>query len=133
MSEDLTRDADLDHPALPQDTDSVGDRERFLEVVADVDDGRLELALDPLQFGADLVPRGRIDGCQRLVEKKKARTDGQSPGQGDALLLASAQRERPPAEDRQDAQPAGQLVHARLDLRLPEGAAGQPVGDVLAP
>ena len=88
---DLERRADLLDPALAHHHDPVGQLERLLLVVGDVDGRDPELALDL----ADLVAQGDADlgveRGERLVEQQDRRLEGERPRQRDALLLAAGQ------------------------------------------
>ena len=88
---DLERRADLLDPALAHDHDPVGQRERLLLVVGDVDGGDPELALDRPDLLAQDDPDLGVERGQRLVEQQDLRLDGQRAGEGHALLLAAGQ------------------------------------------
>ena len=83
------------------DGDAVGDRERLLLVVRDIDRGR---AIGPLQladFDAHVDAQLGVEIGQRLIEHQQRRLDHQGPRQRHALLLPT--RQARPAGDRPDA------------------------------
>ena len=91
---DLRGRADLLDPALAHDHDPVGQRERLLLVVGDVDRGDPELALDRPDLLAQDDPDLGVERRQRLVEEQDLRLDGERAGERDALLLAARQLPR---------------------------------------
>ena len=84
---DLEGRADLLDPALAHHHHAIGERERLLLVVRDVDRRDAELALDR----PDLIAQGDadlgIEGRQRLVEQEHLWLDRERARERDALLL----------------------------------------------
>ena len=73
------------------DDDAVGDRQRLLLVVGDVDDGEAELLLDLADLLADMAAELGVEIGERLVEEQHLRLEHQRAGDGDALLLAAGE------------------------------------------
>ena len=82
-------DADLLDLAAVHDGDAVGDRERLLLVVGDVDRRDPELELDAADLLAQLDAHLRVERRERLVEQQHARLDRERPRERDALLHAA--------------------------------------------
>ena len=81
--------ADLLDLARAHDGDAVGDGERLLLVVRDEERRDAELGLDAADLLAQLHAHLRVESRQRLVEQEHAGPGHESPGEGDALLLAA--------------------------------------------
>src|SRR5439155_26924448 len=81
-------------PAAPHDGDVIGDGERLLLVVRDVERGDPELELDAADLLAELHAHLRVERGERLVEKEHARLDRERAGQRDALLHAARELPR---------------------------------------
>ncbi len=71
--------------------DAVGDRERLLLVVRDVDRRDPELELDPPDLLAQLHAHLRVERRERLVEEQHARLDRERARERDALLHAAGE------------------------------------------
>ena len=69
--------------------DAVGDRERLLLVVRDVDRRDPELELDPADLLAQLHAHLRVERRERLVEQQQPRLDRERARQRDPLLHAA--------------------------------------------
>src|SRR5881409_1381249 len=89
---DLDRAPDLLDPAVPHHRDAVGDRERLLLVVGDVDRRDPEVLLDLADLAAKSKTDLRVERRQRLIEQEDFRPAGERPRERDALLLAAARR-----------------------------------------
>ncbi len=74
------------------DRDAVGDRERLLLVVRDVDGGRAVGALQLADLDAHVDAQLGVEVGQRLVEHQQRRFDHERAGQRHALLLAARER-----------------------------------------
>ena len=78
----------LDPPAV-HDGDAVGDRERLLLVVRDVERRDPELELDAADLLAQLDAHLRVERRERLVEQQHPRLDRERARERDALLHAA--------------------------------------------
>ena len=88
---DLLRRADLQQAAPVEDRQPVGDGQRLLLVVGDVDRGQAGLFADAADFRAHLQAQLGVEIGQRFVQQQALRLDDQGAGQRDALLLAAGQ------------------------------------------
>src|SRR3989442_1709534 len=88
---DLDRAPDLLDPAVPHHRDAVGDRERLLLVVGDVDRRDPEVLLDLADLAAKSKADLRVERRQRLIEQEDFRPAGERPPQPHALPLAAPQ------------------------------------------
>ena len=82
---------DLLDRALVHHDDEVGERQRLVLAVRDMDEGNAELTLQPTQFGAHAHAQERVERRQRLVEQQDLRMGDQRARQRDALLLPAGQ------------------------------------------
>ena len=94
--EDLARGALLLDPALVHHHDVVGQRQRLVLAVGDLDEGDAELFLQALQLAAHPHPQERIERRERLVEEQDLRLGDQCARQRHALLLAAGELRREP-------------------------------------
>ena len=115
---DLGGCADLLDPALAHHDDPVGQRQRLLLVVGDVDGRDPELALDRPDLLAKGDPDLGVEGRQRLVEEEDLGLDGEGPGEGDALLLPARELVRVAAALLGQVDQLEQLADALPDLVL---------------
>ena len=90
-----------------------------------------EAALDPPDLEPKRQPDRRVERRQRLVEQQYRRLDGERPGEGDALLLATRQLVRIAVRRVADLDQLDELGHLALDVRLGALADIKAVGDVL--
>ena len=120
---DLGRRADLLDPALAHHDDPIGQRERLLLVVGDVDRRDAELALDRADLLAQRDADLRVERRQRLVEQQDLRLDRQGPRQRDPLLLPARQLVRVAVALVRQVDQLEQLADALADLG-PSAAAG---------
>ena len=77
--------------ALVHHHDEIGERQRFVLTVRDMDEGDAETELQTTQFGAHAHAQKRIERGQRLVEQQYLRLSDQRARQRDALLLPARQ------------------------------------------
>ena len=75
--------------ALVENREAVGNGERFLLVVRDVDRGEPRLLADAADFRAHLEAQFRVEVRKRLVEQEALGPDDESARERDALLLAA--------------------------------------------
>ena len=120
----------LDQPLI-HDRDPVGHGQRFFLVVRDVDEGRLRLLLDVLEFELHLLAQLQVESAQRLIEQKRFRAVDQGPRQGDSLLLASGELNRLALAHPLELDDPHGLGHPLLDLAPAEPLDPEPEGDVL--
>jgi len=81
----------LDHHAEVHDRDDVGDVAHDREVVRDQQQAERKPAREVDEQVRDLCLRGRIEGCERLVEDEDRRIRGQRAGDGNSLPLPAAE------------------------------------------
>jgi hypothetical protein len=86
---DFHRLVELLEDAIVHDRDAVRHHHRLLLVVRNEDDGDFELALQPLDLGARLHPKARIEVGERLVHKERGRMPNDGAPHRDALSLAA--------------------------------------------
>lgn len=87
--EELVRCGDLLDPARIEDHDAVGERERLLAVVGDVEHGEPHPPGERLQLDPEAVAQRLVQGRERLVEQEDPRLGDQRAGDGDALALTA--------------------------------------------
>ena len=116
----LGRRADLLDPAAVHHGDAVGDRQRLLLVVRDVERRDPELELDAPDLLPQLDAHLRVERRERLVEQQHAGLDREGAGERDALLHAAGElvrvavdRVAEPDELEQLADPVGALAPCR--------------------
>ena len=95
MLVDVTRRAELLHPAARHHGEPVGHRQRLLLVVRHVEERDADLALDALQLDLELPAQLRVERAERLVEQEHGRREHESPRERHALLLAARELVRP--------------------------------------
>ena len=71
--------------------DTVGERERLVLVVGDEQRSRTRLFEHTPDVLAQDRPQARVEGGERLVQQHERRFDGERPGEGYALLLATGE------------------------------------------
>jgi hypothetical protein len=109
----------VQHPALGQHDDPIGQPHRLVEVVGHEHHRRAELALDPPQLGLQVGPGHRIKGAERLVHQQHRRIGRQRPGHAHPLLLAAGELVGVAAPERRRVE-----VHQRQELVDPGPDAG---------
>ena len=84
----------LDDAAVAQDGDLLAHRQRLELVGRRIDDRHAELAVQPLELGAHVVPQLGVEIGERLVEQQELRPADQRAAERDPLLLAARKRRR---------------------------------------
>ena len=92
--EQLLRRADLADHAVLQHHDAVGQRQRLLLVVRDVDRGGAERRVDAADLGPHLEPQLGVEVGERLVHQHQRRLDHDGARDRHALLLAAGELAR---------------------------------------
>ena len=122
----------LQHPARDHHGDPVGDGERLVVVVGDVQRGRPGPARGCRQVAAEPVAQRAVERRQRLVEQQQPGSGSERAGQRDPLLLTAGQRrDRPPARSRR-ARPGRAARRPGRPGRPAAAGHPQPEGDVAA-
>ena len=103
----------------------VGDRERLLLVVRDVDRRDPELELDAADLLAQLHAHLRVERRERLVEQEHARLDRQRARECHALLHAAGELVRVALAGVAKPDQLEQLAHARPALGLAASCASR--------
>src|SRR2546425_3280032 len=85
---DLLWAPDLLDPAVPHHRDAVGDRERLLLIVGDVEGRDPEVLLDPADLAAKTEPDLRVERRERLVEEEDLRAAGSEEHTSELQSLA---------------------------------------------
>ena len=93
---DLVRGRRLHQPAVAEDGDAVGERERLVLVVRDEERGDVLAALDPAHLVAHRDPGRGVERGERLVQEQRARLERERARQRDTLLLAAGELGREP-------------------------------------
>ena len=127
---ELLRRADLLHHAVAQHDDPVGERQRLVLVVRDVDRGRAERVVDAADLGPHLEAQLGVEVRQRLVHQDERRLDDDGARDGDALLLAAGELARQLARSCPAAARGRALARPRSGSRPRAGAASQAEADV---
>src|SRR2546428_997213 len=83
---DLLWAPDLLDPAVPHHRDAVGDRDRLLLIVGDVEGRDPEVLLDPADLAAKTEPDLRVERRERLVEQEDLTAAGERAGERGPLL-----------------------------------------------
>ena len=96
----------------------VTERQRLRLVMGDEHGGEAEAAVELVDLGADLVAQAGVEVAQRLVEQDEVGSSDQPAGQGDALLLTTAELRRIAVEQRAAVDEGGGLLDPSL-LRCP--------------
>src|SRR3954451_2862491 len=118
-------------PAAPHDRDMIGDGERLLLVVRDVERRDPELELDPPDLLAELHAHLRIESRQRLVEQEHPGLDRECARERDALLHAAGELVRETVAGLAEPDELEQLTHALAPIPLVLPTEPQAVLDVL--
>ena len=92
---DLFRRPDLNDPAVIEDGDAIGHRQRFALIVGDEDKGEAERALQGLQLALHRLAQLQVERSQRLVEQQHFRAQDERARKGHALPLAAGELARP--------------------------------------
>ena len=83
----------LDAPAV-EHGDAVGQHQRLLLVVRDIDEGGAELAVDALDLELQPFAQLLVERAERLVHQQQRRVEDDGARQRDALLLAARELAR---------------------------------------
>ena len=86
----------LQHAAAAEHRDLVAELDRLVDVVGDEHDRLAQFALQPQDFGLQVLAHHGVDGAERLVHQQDRRVGRQRPGHPDALLLTTRQLRRVP-------------------------------------
>ena len=124
LPQHLERPALLMHAPADQHVALVGERERLVAVVRDVQHRQAALAAHPPKQVLQRLTRLGVDGAQRLVEQEGAGTGGERPRQRHPLALAARESRRAAGEQVPHADRLGQQVHVGR-------GAPRPIRDVL--
>ena len=84
---DFLRRRNLLHQPVLHHDDAVGERQRLVLIMRDIDRGAAELAMDATDFGAHFQPQFGVEVGQRLIHQQQSRLDHDRAGYCDALLL----------------------------------------------
>ena len=90
-ADDLLWRAELDDPPAFHDGNARADLGRFIEVMADEDDGAVKLALQLQQLILQPVTDQRVQRREGLVHQQDRRIGGKGAGKANALLHAAGQ------------------------------------------
>jgi hypothetical protein len=88
---DLELGADLLDPALVHHRDAIGQGQRLLLIVGDVNERNTELLLEAPHLDLHLAAQLAVEIGERFVEEQQRGAGNQAPGERDALLLAAGQ------------------------------------------
>ena len=108
--------------ALVADPQVVRQAQQLGGGMADVEHRDLELGMQPLEIGQDVLAGRGVERRQRLVHQQQPRAGQQRPGDRDPLPLAARQRLRGARQQRPQAQPFDRLLEAHPPL----GRGGAP-------
>ncbi|MNE80462.1 hypothetical protein D3C80_1770330 [compost metagenome] len=89
VEDDLFRFAVLDDLAVFHDGDTAAQLQRFVQVVADEDDGLAQLALQLQQLVLQALADQRVEGREGFVHQQDVGVHGQRAGQAHTLLHAA--------------------------------------------
>ena len=109
----------------------VGERERLVLAVGDVDEGNAEPPLQPPQLGAHAHAQERVERRQRLVEQQDLRMGDERARQRDALLLAAGELGGDALGEGRHGDELEKLHRLLAPLRLVDAAHLQREGDVV--
>ena len=91
LLEDVFGGTDLLEAAGAHDRHPIGEGERLALVVRDEHGAVAEAGVQLVQLGAHLIAQAGVEVAERLVEEHDIRTSDETTGEGDALLLTTAQ------------------------------------------
>ena len=81
--------------AVHQDDDSIGQEDRFVDVMGDEQHGGPMTCTESLEQRVHLDARERVQRAEGLVEQHQLRLAHERSGERHALCLAARERERP--------------------------------------
>ena len=113
----LRRRPDLLDPALVEDCDAIGHRQRLLLIVRHVDERDADLALDRLELDLHLLAKLEVERTERLVEEQYARLVHDRARERDALPLAPGELRRLAVSVRAEPHHLERLDRARIGAR----------------
>ena len=119
LLEDVLGRADLLEPAGPHDGHPVGQGERLALVVGDEHGAELEPGVELVELGPHLVAQPGVEVAERLVEQHDVGPGDEATGEGDPLLLATAELGRVAVEQRRAVDQLGGLLDPVLVSRRP--------------
>ena len=109
-----------DQPALVEEADARGERERLADVVGDEDDGLAQPPRERRELALQLQPRDRVERAEGLVHKHDRRVGGERPRHPDPLPLPARELARVAVAVDRGVEPdqLEQFVDAGADARL---------------
>ena len=113
-----------------QHHDLVGDRHRVDGIVCDEHGRSAVLAHRAKQVGAKLRSDGGIERRKGFVEQQQLRTDGEGPGERDALRLPSGELRRPHRREMCETEPVEQVEGCPPSIHRPISSSPQPERDI---
>src|SRR5205807_386918 len=119
----------LDQPVTHHD-DAVRHRQRFFQVVGDIDGGDAEAMLKLAQFDTHIGAQFGVEIRQRFVEQKNRRREYEGARQRYPLLLSAGQLRRPPRCETAHLHHVERVMHFFRDLSRPSTPYAQSVGYV---
>ena len=128
---DLLRTTGLGDPAVLQDDETLGQRDRFHRVVRHEEADAVVAVELAAQLTARLQTRARVEGGQRFVEQEQARLRREGPDQGDPLRLAAGQLVRLAPPVFAEPHPIEPLGGPGPGFAFRHATAAQPEGHVL--
>ncbi len=87
--EDRLARAGLQHVAVVEHDDLIGQQRRLLGIVRDEHGAEPLFALQPSQLATQAVAHRRVESAERLVEQQHARSERKRSRERDASLLAT--------------------------------------------
>ncbi len=132
LVEQFRRRAALHHAAVMHDDDGIGKGQRLGLVMGDVDHREIELAMQRLEFRAQLPFQFGIDHRQRLVEQHSGDVGAnEAASERNLLLGVRRQPRRLAVEPGREIEQIGDLLDPRVDLGLRHAAVLQGECEVL--
>src|SRR5215813_8385099 len=126
----LPRGRRLEDEAVAHDRDPVGERQRLLLIVGDVDRRDAELLLQRADLGPDLDPDLGVQIRKGFIEEQDVGVQDEGPGQRDALLLAAGELAGVAVGQAREIDLAQALGQPARDVRRRQLAQLEAVGDV---
>ena len=118
--------------AVAHDGQPVAEGERLGLVVGDEHGREAEPTVELVDLGPHLIAEAGVEVAERLVEEHEVGSGDESTGEGDALLLATAELGRIAVEQRAAVDERGRLLDPPVLQAVLDLAGLQRVGDVLA-
>lgn len=117
----------LEDPAVVQDEDPVGQRDRLDRIVRDDQADPAELREVPAQGVPDVGPGRLVEGGERFVQQQEARAGRQRAGQGDPLGLTAGELAGLAVGQVADAEPVQPGLRRAPGLRAGDAMGAEPV------